>query len=211
MSKGGVLWEYFAEWAAAGYCLGPSLSGQLPTFYPFRDLISWNKPLSFFLFLALRASMRSLVQIRICFSLLSSLLCLCDDVSVISKPFRIFAGYGLTMYVNIFGSCPSSSLITRNRSISNAISHWKDFAPILHFYQYPILSCADVFTVKSHLIRLFVNILRQCLSSQIKLWYFWKVSFVEHNSWSFWWIRFRINTPSYCGNCGFITNARLTR
>ena len=152
--------------------------------------------------------MRRLVQNRIEFS---SLLCLCDDVSVISKPFRIFAGYGLTMYVNIFGSCPSSSLITRNRSISNAISHWKDFAPILHFYQYPILSCADVFTVKSHLIRLFVNILRQCLSSQIKLWYSWKGSFVEHNSWSFWWIRFRINTPSYCGNCGFIPNAGLTR
>ena len=43
----GALWEYFAEWAAAGYCLGPSLSGQLPTFYPFRDLISWNKPLCF--------------------------------------------------------------------------------------------------------------------------------------------------------------------
>ena len=69
---------------------------------------------------ALKASMRRLVQIRIEFS---SLLCLYDDVSVISKPFCFFAGYGLTMNVNIFGSCPSSSLITRNRSISNAISH----------------------------------------------------------------------------------------
>ena len=43
----GALWEYFAEWAAAGYCLGTALSGQLTSFYPIRDLISWNTPLCF--------------------------------------------------------------------------------------------------------------------------------------------------------------------
>ena len=149
--------------------------------------------------------MRRLVQNRIEFS---SLLCLCDDVSVISKPFLIFAGYVLTMNVNIFGSCPSSSLITRNRSISNAISHWKDFAPILHFYQYPILSLRW----RVHCEITSNQIICQYFTPMsFTPWYFWKVSFVEHNSWSFWWIRFRINTPSYCGNCGFIPNAGLTR
>ena len=54
-----------------------------------------------------------------------------------------------TMNVNIFGSCPSASLITRNWSISDAIFHWKDFTPILHIYQFPVLPCADVLAEKS--------------------------------------------------------------
>ena len=82
-----------------------------------------------------------------------------------------------TMNVNIFGSCPSASLITRNWSISDAIFHWKDFAPILHIYQFPVLPRADVLAEKSLNLNA-VFFLRQYFHffGMTKVRNFWKIS-----------------------------------